>query len=1164
MKFNLRNQRQLLMRCTWMVTWVLLGLNLTLAEPVTGQVWDRAMINISVKDASLLEIFDRIKEQSDIVFMYGPEVKRDTRTFKLNHPQSSVKTVLKDLADQVGMKLSLIDQTVIVKLKPRKKAKKVYVPSLFQLIKGTVTDAETGEPIAAATVSVQGTQIGTFTDSEGQYALEVPEDATTLVFSYAGYEMVERDITGKTQIDVAMAIDPFKLEDVVVIGYGTNSRRNLTSAIARIENEEIKDQPVSSFDQALAGRLPGVDISQANGAPGGGIGINIRGVSTISGGTSPLFVVDGVPLSSSTADRFSQGQSTENSFSVNYAINPLSAINPNDIASVEVLKDAAAAAIYGSRASNGVVLITTKSGQYGTKSQINVNIYGGFQQVTKKVDVMNAQEFAEYSVNARNLAWIQKDPANNSADDPLDQRASSGDRYAEYFIPYINGEEGLTDTDWQDEIFRTAPIQNYELSANGGTEKFSYYVSGNYFDQEGIVLNSGLKRYSMRLNLKANVTDRIRLGANFNPSFSDYNVVQTEQNWWREGVIISALMYHPNLSPRNPDGSFRLGELIQTSRSGESSVAVIENPVALAELIDNSLDHTRLLGNTYLELDIIDGLTFKTSFGVDVNFMDRFYYRPKVLNWRNEPAPTSTNNYAWANNSSVFNWLSENTLNYQKSIGKHNVDALVGYTTQRERNERQYLEGRNFPNDNVTTLNSAQTTSGFSEEREWSLISYLGRIQYGFNDTYLFTASIRRDGSSRFGRNTKWGWFPSVSGGWRISDESFFPTTRAISDLKLRASYGLTGNTEIPFYGGTALLGLENYILTDDIQTGIAPITSPNPNLSWETTRTVDVGIDVSFFNRKLTLYADYYLSKTTDLLLNVTVPGTSGFTSSLQNIGELRNEGFEFLLATNHQLGNLYWDAAFNFSTNQNEILSLAPGQTQFLTNGGLNDPAFIVQVGAPIGSYYGYDIAGIFESQEQFESTPSLEGQNQGVGDFIYVDSDGDGDVDPDDRVILGDNNPDFNWGFNSSLNYKDFDLSFNIQGKHGFELFNAMHRYTAETWGNNLSIYLTDEAPRPVWGVGTSSHTRPSAWHVEDGSFIRVRNITVGYTLPANLLNTNIFNSLRIYFSAINPFTFTDYSGFNPEVSSNFGDAVRAGEEFGNYPVAKTFTLGINLNL
>lgn len=1128
------------------------------AQAANSPEADKVMVQANFKNATFREVMESVEAQTDFIFAYDEAAVNTSRRFTLKNNRISVAALLQQLVKDSDLRFKQIDYTISITrvLQPESKNLK---PADIQ-ITGNVTDAATGEPLAGATVQVKGTDIGTLADGNGNFTLSMPENAKILVISFIGYDAQEIVVNGKTSFVIKLETGSTNIDEVVVIGYGTESRGNISTSIAKLSEKDLKDQPVASFDQALAGRLAGVDISQTNGAPGASVAINIRGISSITGGNNPLIVVDGVPLSSSTSDLFSQGVSSNGDFNVGYRLNPLSAINPNDIASVEVLKDAASAAIYGSRGTNGVILITTKSGQLGKKPTISLNAYAGVQEVTKKVDVMDAYEFANYHKLSRDLSWIAKNPAKNTANDPNSVRGS-GDRIAPYLFPYINGEQGLTNTDWQDEIFRTAPMQNYELSANGGNEWLSYYVSGNYFNQQGIVINSGMERYGARLNLKAKLSDKIKFGINFNPSFSDHKIVQTEQNWFREGVIITALMYHPNLPVYNADGSYALGALIRTSRDGAASVATIENPVALAELIDNTLQHTRLLGNTFLEVNVLRNLKFRSSFGLDLNFMDRFYYRPKTLNWRTEYAPTTTFNYAWANNSTIYNWVNENTLDYVNSFGKHNVTALIGYTVQKEHNTHQYLEGRNFPNDNIITLNAAQTRTGLSEAREWSLLSYLGRIQYNYDGKYLLSGSIRRDGSSRFGANSKWGWFPSVSAGWRVSKEAFFPDTKLISDLKIRGSYGLTGNTEIPFYGGTALLGLSGYVLSDQVVNGLAPTTSPNPNLSWETTGTLDLGIDVSFFDNKFAITADYYQSNTEDLLLNVTIPSSSGFQTSLQNIGEMRNTGIELTLSTNQKFGAFTWNGSINFSKNKNEVLALAPGQTQFITNGGLNDPAFIVRVGEAIGSYYGYKVLGVFKTQAEFDATPHLENANQKVGDFIYADVNGDGKVNVDDRTILGDNNPDYTIGFQSSFGFKNFDLSFNVQSKQGFELFNAMHRYTAEAWGNNLQVYLDENAPRPVWGVGNASHTRPSSWHVEDGSFIRVRNITFGYTLPAKLFSKKSASSLRFYASALNPFTFTDYSGYNPEVSNNFGDAIRAGEEFGNYPVSKSFILGLN---
>jgi TonB-linked SusC/RagA family outer membrane protein len=732
-------------------------------------------LSLNVIDITVVDLIEQIESTSEFRFIYK---KRDVdlnREISLKTKNSTLDKILSSIFKNTSTSFKIKDRRVYLVPKidviP---AKKIIVPKveMQQSTSGNVKDQK-GGPLPGASIVEKGTTNGVITDFDGNFTISTDKSNTTLIVSYLGFITKEILTKGKTNLNIILEEDSARLDEVVVIGYGTATKKNLTGSISSLKSEELEDQPIASFDQGLAGRLAGVDISQSGGAPGGAVNINIRGVASISGGNSPLIVIDGVPLSSSTNDSFSQGQSTNSRFDAGYSINPLSTINPSDISSVEVLKDAAAAAIYGSRGSNGVIIITTKRGRNGDKPKINFNVYGGFQNVIKKVDVMNAQEFAEYSKLARDNSWIARDPLNNSASDPQDIR-SAQDSYAPYLIPYLNGETGLTDTDWQDEIFRTAAIQSYDLSIAGGNEKTNYFISGNHLNQEGIVINSGVKRYGARINFETEISDNMRFGINLNPSFTNNNIVQTEANWWKEGVIQTALMYHPNLEPRNADGTLRLGELLATGQSGQSVVALIENPIALAELIENSLDQTRILGNTFFEYKFASDFTFKTSFAADFNYLDRFYYRPKNLNIRFEPTPTTNFNYAWSNNSTSLNLLTENTLKYDKEFDRHSINLLLGQSAQKETNKRQYLEGRNFPNDNVRTLNAAQATDGFSEERRWSLLSYFGRASYNYNDIYLISASLRRDGSSRFGANTKWGWFPSVSAGWRLSNEEFW------------------------------------------------------------------------------------------------------------------------------------------------------------------------------------------------------------------------------------------------------------------------------------------------------------------------------------------------------------------------------------------------------
>lgn len=1021
-----------------------------------------------------------------------------------------------------------------------------------QIAKGKVTDSD-GRAMPGVSVSVKGNpQAGTASTENGSFQLQV-NSGTVLIFRMVGFQPLELVFNGQADLNVKLQEEQNNLNDVVVVGYGTTSRRNVISSITTIDSKQLENKPVTSFDQALAGKVPGVNISQSNGAPGGGLSVTVRGTGSITGGTDPLYVIDGVPLSTNSGDRFSQGNNT-----FNYQVNPLNSINPSDIENIQILKDAAATAIYGSRGSNGVVIITTKKGSAGAPT-ISFNAYGGVSTLAKKVDVMDAYELSNYTKMARDLSWISKAPLKNKATDPLSLR-SIDDRYPAYMLPYINGEPGLNNTDWQDEFYRKATTQNYDLSISGGNDKTRYYISANYMDQDGIIPNSGIKKTGLRLNLETKLNDKLRYTINLAPSIINNNLARSEKNWGDEGLVIGVLMQHPQLPAYNADGSYQVDRLFQTLWSGESNVVQFQNPIALANQVDNKMDQYRLTFSNSLEYDILKNLKFKTTLGGDFSQNVRTYYRPKSLSYRTEPAPTTFFNYGSVFNSTSINVLWDNTVEYKNTFAeKHDLNVVLGTSMQKETNRNSTAEGRNFATDNVRTINTSQERFSDEGQREWSLLSYFTRASYSYMGKYLLSATLRADGSSKFGANTKWGYFPSVSAGWRLSDEAFF-NKGFISELKLRASYGITGNNDIPYYGSVALLSTSGkYPFGDAVQAGLYPNTAPNPNLSWETTRTIDVGFDLNFA-KDFSLSADYYNAHTTDLLLDVPVPSSSGYTTSLQNIGEMRNQGIEMMVAMNKNLGahsNL--TVSVNFSANRNKVLALAPGQTQIISSGGLTG-SHITRMGNAVGEFFGYQVLGKFESAAQLASTAQF--GKQAVGDFIYQDSNGDGVVNADDRVILGKNNPDYQLGLNISYSYKNFDFSASAYTKQGFQVINTMHRYLAEAWGNNLSVYLDPNAPRPVWGVGSSTHTRASSWQIEDASFIRIRDISLGYTFGKGVTDKLNIGRLRIYAAMMNPFTWTKYSGYNPEVSSNTGSALTPGEEFGNYPVSKTTTFGLNL--
>lgn len=1099
-------------------------------------------------------VLKEIERQSGLSVIYNKSELDDSKTVTATFNNTPVRDALKSvLGDDV--KIVITDKMVTLS-----QAKAPQTDNTA--FTGRVID-EKGEPVPGAGVLIAGTNKGAMTDINGVFTLPDMKDNSELEVSCVGYESTV--VRGKRNArTIVLREDILLLEETVVIGYGKQSRAKVTNAIAKIDGSKlVEDMNVSSFDQALGAKLPGVVIQQTSGAPGAGVNIKIRGTNSINYSGSPLIVVDGVPLSGNASNDTMQG-SADIVYN-QYTANPLALINPADIESIDVLKDAASAAIYGSRGSNGVIIITTKQGKEG-KTRVNFGSYVGFSQITKKIDVMDAYEISAFTKKARDLAYLANNPG-ASADDPMSARTNANWRYPDYIMPYVRGEKGLTNTDWQDEIYRNAFQQNYDLSLSGGNSRLNYYVSGNFTDQDGIIINTGMKRYGLRTNLNANLTDRITMGLRVSASRTDNKMVISEDAWSREALVIVALMYHPMLPVYNADGSLATDLMLQESAKG-TNVASLVNPVALATMVKNNLVSDNFNGAVDFNWAITNDLALKTSFGVEAVGMNRVYYRPKSLSHRYQMAPTTTYNTGFDTRSSIFNWISETNLTYTKQFGNHSVEGLLGFSAQKEHSAYTQAKGTNFPNDVVTTINAAATTTGKSFAQEASMVSFLGRVMYSYMDKYLFTASLRRDGSSRFAANTKWGWFPSVSAGWNISREDFFPRNNVVTDLKLRASYGLTGNANIPYYGGTALMGANNYVFgsgnSHTLAAGFAPSNSPNTDLSWESTATINLGIDAAFANNMFKLAVDAYQSATSGLLLDVTVPASSGFTTALQNIGKVRNRGIEAMLSTTQRLGHDWtWESSLVMSTNQNKVMALGPGQTQMLKRSGLNDDSYIVRVGESLGSFFGYEIDGRFMTQEEFDSYPHIDG-SQGVGDFKYVDVSGpdgkpDGKITADDRVILGNANPKFTWGFNNTLRWKNLDFTFNVEGKHGQQIFNATHRYLAEAWGNNLRYWGSEDAPRPVWAYGTKSHTRASRLHVEDASFVRIRNISLGYTFH------NLFGigRLRVYASTTNPFTFTKYSGYNPEVSNHGGSAVIAGEDFGNYPVSRSYILGINVS-
>ena len=1149
-----------------------MAMHFLLANESASQNLADIKLSFEIRNANLKQVFTKLESTTRFTFGYDKKILRSNVRLTFREDDISVKDILLKVGEEAHLKFKRInDQILVLKDDREEKGEKIFLVE-DRPIKGTITDAETGEPLAGATVQVKGTQLGTIASVDGSFSLSIPDDAKVLVISYIGFRSREIPISERSNYDVALSPDLSSLSEVVVIGYGVQDKADLTTSIASVSPKELKDQPVIGFDQAIVGKIAGVQVVEPSGEPGVGMRIRVRGTSSITAGNDPLYVVDGVPMN--TDMQGAGGSIRRPNGARGYGVetvNVLSSINVNDIESIEILKDASAAAIYGSRGSNGVVLITTKKGNT-SQPRVAYNTFVGIQRVSKTIDLLNAYEFAELARDGHNNTYLDAVPTGSVNDDNATRMANgspSSGLIPDFIVPYLQGQPGLTDTDWQDEIFRSAAIQNHHLSMSGGNGKTSYYGSLNLLDQEGVVLNSDYRQISARLNLQSEISDRVTVGFNLNPSQERANRINKGPHW-TEGVIALALAYSPNFPVFNPDGSYNW------DRNGSDIGAVGDtqflNPVALAEGIQNETDHVRLLGNVYAEIGIIDALKYRISAGFDVNRFTRDYYRPSFIEDRNRPGELSVPD-AYARDDQYQNWVLEHTLNYTKDFGEHSLSAIVGFSAQQEEQRTLEVYATNFPNDLSTTTNSGQVVDAGGTFEEWSLLSYLARAQYGYRGKYLLSAAIRADGSSRFGENNRWGYFPSVSAGWRISNEAFF-NSRFISDLKLRASFGVTGNFQIPNYGSVSLVSEDNYIDDDgNVVSGLAASTSANPDLKWERTNTLDIGLDFGLFEDQVYFELDYYNSNTTDLLLNVPVPGVSGFTSTLSNIGEVRNRGFEATVTGRTRVGAFGIDASLNFATNQNEVLALGPDNNDIITSisGGAGYP-FITRVGEEIGSYYALEAIGVLSQADIDNDVPVFAGSQ--AGDIKNRDIDGNGEITDDgDRTLLGSPFPDYTLGMSATLRYKNFDFRVAVQAVQGFEVNALINRYNFNVEGNFNNVddvvdrYRSEADP----GNGTipranrqskGSLGRPSSWHIEDGSYTRVRNLTLGYTLPQTLLQ-NLIENARVYFSVQNPFTFTDYRYYNPEVSSTPDNALTGGQDYGNYPLARTFSLGLNLS-
>ena len=1094
------------------------------------------------KNASLENIFEQIHRQTGYNVLCDANLIKSAPVQNVNFKAASVNQVLSAYFPESAFLITLKNNTVVIKERSiSHSGTSIFENVQPRLVQGKVVDSATGEPLVGVTVKFIGSNVATTTDSDGRFKLQ--GDGKSIAISYIGYDSKQLDVSTEGPILIKLNATTNTLNEVIAIGYGSVQKGNVTGTISTINSDDFKDRPITQIGQAMEGKMPGVQVQATTGKPGASLQIRVRGSASITAGNDPLYVVDGVPVPD------------------------LGDISPDDVESIEVLEDAASAAIYGSRGSNGVVLVTTKKGKPG-KTRIQASAMYGWQSPEKYIDMLNLDEWIDLNHEVIDKAWVNYGKSQGKNYQASDDQAfrmkelgvNSADAYPTYLYDprWEYGSDSLDYINWQRAFFKTAPIQKYELAASGGKDNVTYRIAGNYINQDGLAVNSGYKAFSLRSNLEASLNNFIKVGLNLSPTVSKS---------FGAGI----------------DGRSSIGETIAgTAPVAEKGVGLLTgvdpyptykwagsqvSPVAIMENTLNETDRVRLLSNLYTDVTILKGLDAKVTGAWSFDNSNNKSYQPTKITDRNVGKPAGSASTGSRNTSTTMYYMFEALGTYVHDWNKHHLNILAGYTAEKTHFANTGQQNKGFPNDDLYTFDQGTSTvvKSSNDESEVTLLSYLARLQYNYSNKYLFSASIRRDGSSKFGFNNRWGTFPSFSGAWRISNENFMRSlSPVISDLKLKYSWGKTGNNGVGNYAAIGTINSYNYSYNGAIAVGYGPGTLANPDLKWEKTSSSNFGIDIGFLQNRLYLSADYYIKNTSDLLLSVPVAQSTGFATALENIGSVKNQGFGLSLTGRvFEQKDFTWESTVNLSHNQNKITKLGNENTPIFTGW---DHTVEMKVGEPLISYVLYDAIGVYKDQADVDNSPHM--TNTIPGDPKYRDINNDGKIDANDISIVGHPDPKFTWGFTNNLTYKNFDFAVFLQGQWGGQIYSSFGRNIDRPTAG-LAQYNAIGKFRNRWrsandpGDGVTPRIDASTAGLYDtrwlysSNYWKIKNITLGYTLPKGLI-TGIA-SARVYVSAENPFMKDHYiGGYSPEAyqSTYFSD-------WSSYPTSKIYSLGINVN-